>query len=96
VAACLEHIAQHRWPIRHEPVDPQVEQTLHLGGFVDCPDVHVDAAAVGSVDERLVDHGEGPLAHGYLRGLTGERARTSEAQGDHPGRAERAAEPIAQ
>jgi hypothetical protein len=71
VAARLEHVAQHRWSIRHEPVDPQVEQTLHLAGFVDGPHVHVDVQAVGALDERLVDHGERSLADGDLRRLTG-------------------------
>ena len=43
----LEDVAQHRRPVRHDAVDAEVEQAVHLVGVVDRPHVDLDARAGG-------------------------------------------------
>src|SRR4029453_5755220 len=45
-APFLEDRLQHVGPIGHDAVDAEVQQSVHLGGIVDRPHVHLEVAAV--------------------------------------------------
>src|SRR5579884_778005 len=57
--ARLEDLAEDGDRVAHEPVDAEVEETLHLGAVVDGPDVHRQAAAVGGPEQCRGDQGDG-------------------------------------
>src|SRR3954452_10612829 len=79
-AAGFEDLTQHRRSVRHDPVDPQVEQALHLRRVIDGPYVDLHAEVMGSFDEALVDHRD-DLLDGHLRGKP--RGMTDEPEAQH-------------
>jgi hypothetical protein len=44
--ACLNHVTQRDDLIRHDAIDAKVEQSVHLGGVIDRPDIDGEARAV--------------------------------------------------
>ena len=65
-ATTHEHVLEDRRPIRHDAVDAEVEQAVHLGRIVDRPHVDLDAAPVGARHEPLVDDRDAVPLHRHL------------------------------
>lgn len=68
MAAGPEHVPEHVGAIRHDAVDPEVEQPVHLGCVVDRPHVNVETEIVGGADESGGDDLDPPDRGRHLRG----------------------------
>ena len=74
----LEDCAEDPGRIRHDPVDPEVEQPAHLAGVVHGPDVHGKAECVGASEECRFHERDAQGTHGHLHaGDVGERPRSA-------------------
>ena len=56
-----QHLLEQRRAVAHDPVDPDVEQPLHLRGVVDRPDVHGQVAAVCGLEEAGIGDADARL-----------------------------------
>jgi hypothetical protein len=52
----FQHMAQERGTVGHDSVDPQSDETFHLGLFIDSPDMNLDAPLVGRPKEARRYH----------------------------------------
>ena len=72
--------------VGHEAVDPEVQEPVHLVGFVDGPHVDLQSALVGVVHETPIDNRDTRVALRYLEAVdTGRRRSQPEAGQAEPG-----------
>lgn len=75
-----QDLAEDARTVGHDPVDTEIEETMHLVGLIDGPDVDVQVEVVRPLDESTVHQGDATGAHRDLHtaaaGMTTAEAET--------------------
>ena len=50
----LQNLLQHKGPVGHNSINAEIQQVLHLVGFVDGPHVNLQSSTVCIIDQSLI------------------------------------------
>jgi hypothetical protein len=83
-AATGEHLPEHCRTIRHDSVNPEIEESVHLRRIVDGPHVDSNVATVAAPDEAGSDDRDRPSSDGNLCRLRTAREPGEPQHGQFP------------
>ena len=69
MAAPMEHVAEQVCPVRDNAIHAELQETVHLGGIVDGPDMNHQAKVMGAPKESRRNNREPPIADWNLKRL---------------------------
>ena len=55
--------------VGHDPIHPEVQEAVHLGGVVNGPDVDLEAPVVGMAHKSAIHERDAPLPYRNLEAL---------------------------